>query len=747
MAESYLLLVAELIFMFLGVIYLVRHYKAPNVEYPDSLATYVSWSLGFAGILLLPYDIAVALVQEREVSLRTLWDTIYWSTFILAWLILPVQLSYQMSGHFTMSGKLYEALLSNALSSLFGFVCFVAFVIYMLSTNGGSLDAVQGFMIAMANTYGLMIVIVLMGNGLVALPRRVWEMGNTSQELVRLYMLATSVDTAFHDARFDLEDCEIEAKRLKPLVDASGVDLELKGYFCIIEEAIQDFEFQGKSSSRKYSKHPSETKNNSRDDNLEKALVSLYGKLLSAQRRILSINCRWNNLVEAAKYLEEITSGSLKPEASSWCEMRTKTYVELSNDTRSRGSLRRMHDSVRLRWRIKFYPLFCKCCAVVLAGASAMIFWSEMTMAIQSMDSPVGKLLNHLSDGGAGIFMVQFFACLALAYMSVCSYWAMFSMNLGWAFTLQSNQSPSTSLLFNATYFCRLQFSLAFNFLLMLNNGSRMTTSFEGLFASMEVVPLFGAEFTVYAPVIICVVGLLTFLNVYARILKVIGIESEDAVTGGCTACHKLDADDIELIAIGKKHVSTHIRSLQSHDGTNLADLSRNGKRNKDTVLLLPNHVVVMDDVENPLAGVTSVTTGRGRASMTSRASAPENHHVNANMEVEMPMSRGFVEHKSVESSEASTWGGTGGWGSSDPLVETVGWGAPSTFLKPNAASSSKQNESAKYSSISAAESPTSPAPVFSDDRFKANAEEDPNRVSTTAHSATMKSYGGRYKR
>lgn len=84
---------------------------------------------------------------------------------------------------------MYEAMISNVLSSLFGLVCFVAFVIYMLTTNGGSTSALMGFMVAMANTYGLMLVIALMGNGMISLPRRVWEMGNTSQELVRLYML------------------------------------------------------------------------------------------------------------------------------------------------------------------------------------------------------------------------------------------------------------------------------------------------------------------------------------------------------------------------------------------------------------------------------------------------------------------------------------------------------------------------------------------------------------------------------
>ena len=138
------------------------------------------------------------------------------------------------------------------------------------------------------------------------------------------------------------------------------------------------------------------------------------------------------------------------------------------------GYIKRLYQTARLRWRLTLYPIFCRFFAVLLAVASAMIIWSELTMAIDSMQSPVGLLLGHLSSGAGSVFLVQCFAFLSLAYMSICTYWAMFRINLGWAFTLQPNQqSPATSLLFNATYFCRLQFSLAFNFLLMLNSGDR----------------------------------------------------------------------------------------------------------------------------------------------------------------------------------------------------------------------------------------------------------------------------------
>lgn len=157
--------------------------------------------------------------------------------------------------------------------------------------------------------------------------------------------------------------------------------------------------------------------------------------------------------------------------------MRTRTQSELDSYAGANAclrSFRKVHDNIRLIWRTKCYSWFCKISAVLCAIASAMILWSEVTMTTDSLESPVGVILTQLSDGGAGIFIVQVFAFLALAYMSICTYWAMFRMNLGWAFTLQPNQqSPATSLLFNANYLCRLQFSLAFNFLLLINKKER----------------------------------------------------------------------------------------------------------------------------------------------------------------------------------------------------------------------------------------------------------------------------------
>lgn len=88
-----------------------------------------------------------------------------------------------------------------------------------------------------------------------------------------------------------------------------------------------------------------------------------------------------------------------------------------------------------------------------------------------NVQSPIGDSIVGLSNTGAGVFIVQAISFGYLFYMSLCTFWSLFKINLGWTFTLQGpHQSPSTSLLFNATYLSRLQFSLGYNFLLFLNS-------------------------------------------------------------------------------------------------------------------------------------------------------------------------------------------------------------------------------------------------------------------------------------
>lgn len=122
--------------------------------------------------------------------------------------------------------------------------------------------------------------------------------------------------------------------------------------------------------------------------------------------------------------------------------------------------------------------------------------------------------------------------------------------------------------------------------------------------ANMEIVPLFGSSFSVYAPIITAIVGFITFFNIYARLLKFIGIQDEDSVTVG-EFCGKISDSDKEEIETGKRLVAGQIRQLNNI----LLAESRAAATNKDTIsLLVPgspntNALGADDDGDVELAG------------------------------------------------------------------------------------------------------------------------------------------------
>jgi hypothetical protein len=78
---------------------------------------------------------------------------------------------------------------------------------------------------------------------------------------------------------------------------------------------------------------------------------------------------------------------------------------------------------------------------------------------------------------------------------------------------------------------------------------------------NMEIIPLFGSSFAVYAPIITAMIGVITYFNIYSRFIKCAGIQVEDSVTGG-DCCYGKSAAEIEEIDAGKKLVAGQLRTL-----------------------------------------------------------------------------------------------------------------------------------------------------------------------------------------
>ncbi len=67
------------------------------------------------------------------------------------------------------------------------------FIGYLVMSGSMELQAIFGLAIALGNTYGLLFVILLMGNGLIQVPRRLWVSSFPQRELDILFFRAAEV--------------------------------------------------------------------------------------------------------------------------------------------------------------------------------------------------------------------------------------------------------------------------------------------------------------------------------------------------------------------------------------------------------------------------------------------------------------------------------------------------------------------------------------------------------------------------
>ncbi|KAJ2527406.1 hypothetical protein GGH20_003084, partial [Coemansia sp. RSA 1937] len=117
---------------------------------------------------------------------RRLWVGLYWSMYLLTWVVLPIMMSYVDSGAFTFRDRLRESAWSNL--QFYGVSGAVGLLVvgYIALTRGVFGADLVAFFMALANFWGLFLVITFMGFGLVAIPRKLWFRGDLALELSKI---------------------------------------------------------------------------------------------------------------------------------------------------------------------------------------------------------------------------------------------------------------------------------------------------------------------------------------------------------------------------------------------------------------------------------------------------------------------------------------------------------------------------------------------------------------------------------
>ena len=137
--------------------YLTHIYSDPSNYWTYTSAVYISWFLGFSGIILLPLDVAFAktLPVEKNPLLEP-WRFVFWTTFWLAWVIDPLLQSYHDNGSYSIQGKICGALKQN----LYFYIAIVglviaAFVVISIVETEIDVDTFLEVLVDLGTIYGM----------------------------------------------------------------------------------------------------------------------------------------------------------------------------------------------------------------------------------------------------------------------------------------------------------------------------------------------------------------------------------------------------------------------------------------------------------------------------------------------------------------------------------------------------------------------------------------------------------------
>lgn len=518
------------------------------------LAVLIAWYVSFLIVFALPLDISSTLYKQclqkglrmmringseeihrinesSETRTRTVceepwsyighevysnfWHTAYWTSQCLTWLILPFMQSFVKAAGFTTKKKIKYAIINNFIHFT---ACFVAvtllilIVVFTLHPNVHfNLPQLKAVAASASNTWGLLVLMVLLGYSLVDTPRSLWNSSDVSLELDRTYFKVAKLNLDRNKAAEEVDDI---------LESLLAVSIALKPDNREYKHLVTIF--------RKIPAHLQErmSRMSVSDDaptgipSLE-ALESLNKQTMRSLRVLQRTEVQWRHLVDKCLYLEDVISNKdnadrcFKTSSDSRCDKWRKIIC---------------NPKIEWYWECQVYRHILKIFSVTFAFLSAAIVWSEVTFF--NKDPVLSLFANILLIARSvhSYIEIELFAIAMLGYLCYCVYCTVFKIKLLNIYYLEPNQQTDEhSLIFSAKILCRLTPPMCLNFLSLMHMDSHiikepiLETGFTQVMGHMDILPFISNGFNVYFPMTILLFCICTYFGLGSRLLSSFG--------------------------------------------------------------------------------------------------------------------------------------------------------------------------------------------------------------------------------
>nr|XP_054507558.1 G-protein coupled receptor-associated protein LMBRD2 isoform X5 [Agelaius phoeniceus] len=392
----------EIVFVFFLALFLLHRYGDFKKQHRlVIIATLLAWYLCFLIVFILPLDVSTTIYNRCKLAVNSspaesngsyvtlapskqkcfkpwsyipdgimpiFWRVVYWTSQFLTWILLPFMQSYARSGGFSITGKIKTALIENAIYYGTYLLIFGAFLIYVAVNPNFNLqwNQLQTIGIAAANTWGLFLLVLLLGYGLVEIPRSHWNGAKRGYLLMKTYFKAAKLMTEKADAEENLEDIMEEVRKVSESIKYNHplrkcVDTILKKCPTEYQERMGRNMDDYEDFDERQNSYPS-----------EKSLAKLHKQVIYSVQRHRRTQVQWQILLEQAFYLEDVA----KNESSA-----TRQFVHTFHSQEPENKIIQYFytPTVEWYWECLLRPWFYRVLAVVLATFSVIVVWSECT--------------------------------------------------------------------------------------------------------------------------------------------------------------------------------------------------------------------------------------------------------------------------------------------------------------------------------------------------------------------------------
>lgn len=563
------LAVVVVVVFFLALFLLQRYGDLRKQQRVVLLGTLLAWYLCFLIVFILPFDVSTTIYKQCLVDnaaasdpkvceqpwsyipdgiLPVFWRVVYWTSQFLTWLLLPFMQSYARSGAFSRTGKMKTALIENAIyygTYLLIFVSLLIYVVIHLKWKF-TFSELQTVCITAANTWGLFLLVLLLGYGLVEIPRTYWLSSNQAYLLNKTYFKVAKMTTEKADAEENLANVMEEVSTVHQSVSSNSFLRKRVDTILTKCPAIYQEEMTREESSPVAHNIPSVG-----------GLVTLHKKVITAVQRHNRIQVQWPILLRQAFHLEDVAKSKTSP-----VRYFMHTFVQPP------GKIQKFlyGPTIEWYWECVLKPFFYKLLAVLLCLLSVTVVWSECTFFSTNPVLSLFAVFVQTAETFHNYICIEMVCFVGILFLCICVYSTVFNIRFfNYYYLVPHHQTDSYSLQFSGMLFCRLTPPLCLNFLGLIHMDSavshqnRIQTSYTSIMGSMTLLSFISHGFYIYYPMLILFLCFATYFNLGSRCLNVLGFHqyiTDDEITS-------------DLVDEGKEIIRREKRKKMKTEGEN----------------------------------------------------------------------------------------------------------------------------------------------------------------------------------